>query len=63
MAALPELTEVDLRDEEMIEKFLIKSGGQAYQSDIVKEIGVSKSKISIVLAKMKEEGRILRDYR
>ncbi len=60
MTVLPELNEVDLRDEEMIEKFLIKSGGQAYQSDIVTEIGVSKSKISIVLAKMKEEGRILK---
>lgn len=60
MTALPELTEVDLLDEEMIEKFLIKSGGQTYQSDIVKEIGYSKSKISIVLAGMKEEGRILK---
>lgn len=60
MTALPELTEVDLRDEEMIEKFLIKSGGQAYQSDIVKESRLSKSKISMVLAKMKEEGRILK---
>ncbi len=60
MTALPELTEVDLRDEEMIEKFLIKSGGQAYQSDIVKESRLSKSKISMVLAGMKEEGRILK---
>ena len=60
MTALPELTEVDLRDEEMIEKFLIKSGGQACQSDIVKESRLSKSKISMVLAGMKEEGRILK---
>ncbi len=57
---LPPLTEEELQDEEMIERVLIKSGGQAYQSDIVKEIGVSKSKISIVLARMKEDGRILK---
>jgi hypothetical protein len=49
-----------LSDEEMIEKYLAKFGGQAYQSEIVKESGLSKSKISIVLAKMKEEGRILK---
>ncbi len=46
--------------EEMIERYLAKSGGQAYQSEIVKEIGLSKSKISIVLAQMKENGRILK---
>ncbi|MFZ3058466.1 MAG: hypothetical protein WA102_01900 [Candidatus Methanoperedens sp.] len=57
---LPPLTEEELQYEEMIERVLIKSGGQAYQSDIVKEIGVSKSKISIVLARMKEDGRILK---
>ena len=44
----------------MIENLLHKSGGQAYQSDIVKESGFSKSKISIVLAKMKEDGRIIK---
>jgi uncharacterized membrane protein len=57
---LPALTEEDLQYEELIERILIKSGGQAYQSDIVKEIGFSKSKISLVLAKMKEDGRILK---
>ncbi|MCZ7357503.1 MAG: hypothetical protein O8C66_12635 [Candidatus Methanoperedens sp.] len=54
------LSEIDLGDEEMIENLLHKSGGQAYQSDIVKESGFSKSKISIVLAKMKEDGRIIK---
>lgn len=53
-------SEIDLGDEEMIEKLLSKSGGQAYQSDIVKESRFSKSKISIVLAKMKEDGRIIK---
>ncbi len=57
---LPPVTDEELQYEEMIERVLIKSGGQAYQSDIVKEIGVSKSKISIVLARMKEDGRILK---
>jgi uncharacterized membrane protein len=56
----PEYLREILSDEEMIEKYLIKIGGQAYQSEIVKESGLSKSKISIVLAKMKEEGRILK---
>ncbi len=57
---LPDITEDILGDEEMIEKYLAKVGGQAYQSDIVKESGLSKSKISIVLARMKDEGRILK---
>ncbi len=56
----PELTREILSDEEMIEQYLVKFGGQAYQSEIVKESGLSKSKISIVLAKMKEDGRILK---
>jgi len=56
----PEYLREILSDEEMIEKYLVKIGGQAYQSEIVKESGLSKSKISIVLAKMKEEGRILK---
>lgn len=60
LTPLPPVTEEELQYEEMIECVLIKSGGQAYQSDIVKEIGVSKSKISIVLARMKEDGRILK---
>ncbi len=50
----------DMEDEEMIEQFLIKYGGEAYQSRIVKESRFSKSKISLVLAKMKDEGRILK---
>lgn len=57
---LPPVTEEELRYEDMVDRVLIKSGGQAYQSDIVKEIGVSKSKISIVLARMKEDGDILK---
>lgn len=57
---LPSIDEEILGDEEMIERYLIKFGGQAYQSDIVTESGLSKSKISIVLAKMKDEGRILK---
>lgn len=56
----PAMTEEDLQYEERIEQILIKSGGQAYQSDIVKEIGYSKSKISLVLAKMKQDGQILK---
>ena len=60
MAQPPDLTEEFLGYEDMIEKLLAKSGGQSYQSDIVKQSGLSKSKISIVLAQMKEEGRILK---
>jgi hypothetical protein len=57
---LPPINEEILGDEEMIERYLIKFGGQAYQTDIVKESGLSKSKISIVLAKMKDDGRIIK---
>jgi uncharacterized membrane protein len=39
----------------MIEQYLIKCGGQAYQSDIVTESGLSKSKISSVLSKIKKK--------
>ena len=60
LTGLPPINEEILGDEEMIERYLIKFGGQAYQSDIVKESGLSKSKISIVLAKMKDEGRIIK---
>ncbi len=52
--------EEELEYEEMIEQYLLKSGGQAYQSDIVKESGLSKSKISMVLAAMKEDGMIIK---
>ena len=57
---LPAITEEILGDEEMIEQYLIKCNRQAYQTDIVNNSGLSKSKISIVLAKMKDEGRILK---
>ncbi len=60
LTGLPPINEEILGDEEMIERYLIKFGGQAYQSDIVKESGLSKSKISIVLAKMKDEGHIIK---
>ena len=55
----PAATEV-LEDEEMIEQILIGSGGQMHQSEIVKLSGLSKSKISIVLSKMKEDGKIIK---
>ena len=59
---IPQLpqAEEDLEYEEMIERYLIRSGGQSYQSEIVNEIKLSKSKISLLLASMKEEGRILK---
>jgi len=50
----------DLEYEEMIEQILNRSGGQVYQSEIIKEMGLSKSKISILLTKMKEEGKIIK---
>lgn len=60
-AGLPfEMSDEFLKDEERIEKFLNNSGGQVFQSKIVEEMGVSKSKVSIVLAKMKENGRIIK---
>lgn len=46
--------------EEMIEQYLIQTGGQAFQSNIVKELGLSKSTISNLLADMKEKGRIIK---
>ncbi|MBC2698178.1 MAG: hypothetical protein HF976_12225 [ANME-2 cluster archaeon] len=55
----PIATEV-LEDEEMIEQILIRSGGQMHQSEIVKLSGLSKSKISIVLSEMKEDGKIIK---
>jgi len=50
----------DLDDEEMIRQFLLRKDGQAYQSDIVKYSGLSKSKISMVLSKMKGDGIIIK---
>jgi len=58
--ALTPRAEEDLEYEEKIEQYLLRSGGQAYQSDIVKESGLSKSKISMVLAAMKEDGLIIK---
>jgi len=57
---LPPITEDILGYEEMIERYLQKCEGQAYQSDIVNESRLSKSTISIVLSRMKDEGRILK---
>ena len=56
----PDLAMEYLEDEEMIIQILIKHNGQANQSDIVKETGFSKSKISNVLTKMKEDGHIVK---
>ncbi|MCZ7400760.1 MAG: hypothetical protein O8C61_00895 [Candidatus Methanoperedens sp.] len=50
----------DLDDEEMIRQFLLRKGGQAYQSDIVEHSKLSKSKISMVLSKMKGDGKIIK---
>ncbi len=57
----PEDLEIeDLKYEEMIERFLTKSGGQVSQSDIIKEIGLSKSRVSTILSKMKEKRQIIK---
>ncbi|MDP2841030.1 MAG: winged helix-turn-helix transcriptional regulator [Candidatus Methanoperedens sp.] len=50
----------DLKYEEKIERFLLRSGGQASQSDIIKEIGLSKSRVSTILSQMKEKGQIIK---
>lgn len=50
----------DLKYEEKITQFLIKSGGQASQSDIINEIGLSKSRVSTILSQMKEKGEIIK---
>jgi len=50
----------DLKYEEMIERFLKKSNGQAPQSDIINEIGLSKSRVSTILSKMKDKGQIIK---
>ncbi len=43
-----------------IEKLLSDAGGAAFQSDIVNATGFSKSVISIVLSRMREEGKIVK---
>jgi len=50
----------DLKYEEMIKDFLKKSGGQMSQSDIIREIGLSKSRVSTILSEMKEKGQIIK---
>ena len=50
----------ELKYEEKIERFLLRSGGQASQSDIIKEIGLSKSRVSTILSQMKEKGQIIK---
>jgi hypothetical protein len=57
---LSDLNIDDLDDEEMITQFLLRNGGQAKQSDIVEHSGLSKSKISMVLSKMKGDGKIIK---
>ncbi len=57
---LSEFSNEDLEDEDMIKQFLLRSGGQAYQTDIVEHSGLSKSKISMVLSKMKDDGMIIK---
>jgi len=49
-----------LEDDELVEQILKKSGGQEYQSEIVKQSGLSKSKISIVLTKMNDDGKVIK---
>lgn len=56
----PILTKEILSYEEMIEQYLVKKGGQAFQSNIVKDLGLSKSTTSNLLADMKENGRIIK---
>ncbi len=46
--------------EDKIEKLLSDAGGTAFQSDVVKAAGLSKSVISIVLSRMREEGKIVK---
>jgi uncharacterized membrane protein len=46
--------------EDEIEKLLSDAGGTAFQSDIVKAAGLSKSVISIVLSRLHEEGKIVK---
>ncbi len=50
----------DMKYEEKITQFLLRSGGQASQSDIIKEIGLSKSRVSTILSQMKEKGQIIK---
>jgi len=58
--SLEEVAIDDHKYEEKIERFLLRSGGQASQSDIIKEIGLSKSRVSTILSQMKEKGEIIK---
>ncbi len=49
-----------LEDEELIEQILKKRGGQEYQSEIVKQSALSKSKVSVGLTKMNDDGNIIK---
>lgn len=49
-----------LDDEEMIKQILMKAGGQEYQSEIVIKSGLSKSRISILIKNMNEEGKVIK---
>jgi uncharacterized membrane protein len=57
---LSDMSFEDIDDEEMIRQFLLRKGGQAYQSDIVEHSRLSKSKISMVLSKMKGDGKVIK---
>jgi hypothetical protein len=57
---LSDMSFEDMDDEEMIRQFLLRKGGQAYQSDIIEHSKLSKSKISMVLSKMKGDGKIIK---
>lgn len=46
--------------EDNIENLLNNNAGSMFQSDIVRGIGISKSKVSIVLSEMYKNGKILR---
>lgn len=50
----------DLKYENTITEFLVRSGGEASQSDIIKEIGLSKSRVSTILSQMKAKGGIIK---
>lgn len=55
-SGLPEI----LDDEEMIIEIIMKAGGQEFQSEIVSKSGLSKSRISILIKKMNEEGKVIK---
>jgi uncharacterized membrane protein len=50
----------DLKYEEIIKRFLVRSGGEASQSDIITEISLSKSRVSTILSQMKDKGEIIK---